>query len=467
MAPNVVSAGILAAECDCGQVHDADHVHEHALVGGGGVAGAPRWQGLPWGYPKARDKGVMATVDDWLADRRRLDGAEGLWRVEDNLYDLTPFLDRHPGGREWLQLTRGTDITEVFFAHHVAETAEALLPKFLARPATAPRNSPFTFHRDGFYMQLRERVRKVLDDTPKPVLEAAKQRSKTIVDVLAASALLTCALAGYFRSFFVLGTVAGILVSVTASAAHNFFHQKHNWRRFYFELSFMSSREWMVSHALSHHIFPNTLQDLEVTFFEPFVSFLPYPSKHLVVRYLSWGYSVVMYAVLGHGQFGKRLLNLRLEPTDAVALAVPASVLLAGTPLLDAWLLWSWVLIVSSFYFGYQGLSAGHHHPDNYHEGDALGADHDFGLMQLAATSTCTGLRGRTWLLLTLTHFGDHRLHHMFPALDHAVLPLLEPALDEHLAQYRLPNVTITSWEALRGKYLQMARNRPNPRPAS
>lgn len=48
----------------------------------------------------------MATTDDWLQDRRRMDNAEGLWRVEDNLYDLSSFLDRHPGGREWLELTK-------------------------------------------------------------------------------------------------------------------------------------------------------------------------------------------------------------------------------------------------------------------------------------------------------------------------------------------------------------------------
>lgn len=65
-------------------------------------------------------------------------------------------------------------------------------------------------------------------------------------------------------------------------------------------------RDWMISHALSHHIFPNTLQDLEVTFFEPLISFLPYSDKSLVVRYLSWVYSVVLYAAVGHGQFGKR-----------------------------------------------------------------------------------------------------------------------------------------------------------------
>jgi hypothetical protein len=35
-----------------------------------------------------------------------------LWRVHDELYDLAEF--KHPGGDHWLELTKGTDITELF-----------------------------------------------------------------------------------------------------------------------------------------------------------------------------------------------------------------------------------------------------------------------------------------------------------------------------------------------------------------
>lgn len=34
------------------------------------------------------------------------DNAEGLWRVHDKLYELGEFVDKHPGGKEWLQLTK-------------------------------------------------------------------------------------------------------------------------------------------------------------------------------------------------------------------------------------------------------------------------------------------------------------------------------------------------------------------------
>lgn len=42
----------------------------------------------------------------WLKDRAEDDGAEGLWRIHDDLYDFTEFIERHPGGEEWLLLTK-------------------------------------------------------------------------------------------------------------------------------------------------------------------------------------------------------------------------------------------------------------------------------------------------------------------------------------------------------------------------
>jgi hypothetical protein len=42
----------------------------------------------------------------WLKGRRSVDNAEGLWRVHDKLYDLRDFVAVHPGGSDWLSLTK-------------------------------------------------------------------------------------------------------------------------------------------------------------------------------------------------------------------------------------------------------------------------------------------------------------------------------------------------------------------------
>lgn len=55
-------------------------------------------------YPTFRDDNINGCWK-WLAGKRADDNAEGLWRVHDKLYDLTDFIDTHPGGRDWLELT--------------------------------------------------------------------------------------------------------------------------------------------------------------------------------------------------------------------------------------------------------------------------------------------------------------------------------------------------------------------------
>ena len=56
-------------------------------------------------YPSLRDKGLKHAVQ-WLTGKAMDDGAEGLWRVHNRLYDLENFVQRHPGGAEWLELTK-------------------------------------------------------------------------------------------------------------------------------------------------------------------------------------------------------------------------------------------------------------------------------------------------------------------------------------------------------------------------
>lgn len=56
-------------------------------------------------YPTYRDDQINWCWK-WLAGRRKDDNAEGLWRVHDKLYDLTDFIDKHPGGRDWLTITK-------------------------------------------------------------------------------------------------------------------------------------------------------------------------------------------------------------------------------------------------------------------------------------------------------------------------------------------------------------------------
>lgn len=83
----------------------------------------------------------------------------GLWRIKNTLYDLDGFIEKHPGGADWIRMTKGHDITEAFIIHHISmEKVEPLLAKYRVKDTKQPRNVKLTFDDDGFYMTLRRKV---------------------------------------------------------------------------------------------------------------------------------------------------------------------------------------------------------------------------------------------------------------------------------------------------------------------
>lgn len=65
----------------------------------------PRETSWPeWAYPAWRDSSSL-TSEKWLVKKKADDGAEGLWRIHDNLYDLSSWINKHPGGSDWISMT--------------------------------------------------------------------------------------------------------------------------------------------------------------------------------------------------------------------------------------------------------------------------------------------------------------------------------------------------------------------------
>lgn len=56
--------------------------------------------------PRTRSKGFKLNPDNWLKEKQDTDGAEGLWRIDNELYDFSEFINKHPGGRDWILLTK-------------------------------------------------------------------------------------------------------------------------------------------------------------------------------------------------------------------------------------------------------------------------------------------------------------------------------------------------------------------------
>ncbi|KAJ3646729.1 hypothetical protein Zmor_024304 [Zophobas morio] len=414
-------------------------------------------------YPSLRDD-PLRTGLRWLAGKRADDGAEGLWRIHDKLYELTDFIERHPGGPEWLELTKGTDITEAFETHHLTVAPENMLNKFYIRDAKSPRNSPFTFKNDGFYRKLKTNITKKLAEIPKRPAD----RSKTIADLLVASYIGLALLAVIWKSF-TCGMLSGIFLSLTCIAAHNFFHQKDNIRMYYFNFTLMDYSEWRISHALSHHLHTNTINDLEISALEPFLQYLP-GNKHGLLRFLHIVISPGVYLFLFLGSFIRSIISLFLKekkysPVIFLAFSVLGLMVVVSGEVIFPLTMFGFIQFTGSLHFGAVGLNAAHHHPDIFHDGDTPRPKHemDWGIHQLDAVMDRKDITGSHFLVLT--NFGDHALHHLFPTIDHGLLEYLYPTFLKTCADFGIEWRLCSQIELVKGQFRQLIKTDPNAEP--
>lgn len=60
-----------------------------------------------------------------------------------------------------------------------------------------------------------------------------------------------------------------------------------------------------------------------------------------------------------------------VNKTEVLPFLVPTLMyILGGRTFIETIIIWLVITLTGSFYFGFIGLSAGHHHPENFHDGD-------------------------------------------------------------------------------------------------
>ncbi|KAK2581040.1 hypothetical protein KPH14_006087 [Odynerus spinipes] len=410
-------------------------------------------------YSSSRDE-FLKTPFGFLEGRSKQDGAEGLWRIRNGLYDLEKFAKSHPGGAEWINLTRNTDITEIFESHHLTDKAERILPKFYIRDATKPRAVPLTFEPDGFYRTFKKRAVEALKSVD---FHHPSKTSNLIADSLLVATFSFSLAAVYFHSVLAIIAAAAFLTWTTI-IGHNYFHMRDNFRMYYFDLSLMSSKEWRITHVMSHHMYPNTLWDHEMYAIEPFFQWMPREGKNFFVRFFGLIYSPLVYALMFLEQGIKRYYSViyeygKFEVRDAVPFLLPLAMCFVAPSVLTAFKTWFIILLTTSLIFGAIGFNAAHHHPDIFHDGDIYRDNMDWGLLELDT------VRDRKVIddvpFLVLTNFGAHSLHHLLPTVDHCYLPLVIPAFLQTCKEFGISTDKWTQWELVKGQFKQLSRVEP------
>ena len=313
-------------------------------------------------YPSLRDH-PLKTASQWLRGKKLDDACQDLWRIHDKLYDLSDFIDSHPGGPQWLEVTRGTDITEAFESSHLSPSIYAILKKYHRKDVNTPRNSPYTFQEDGFYMTLKKTVHSHLQrNLSAAEKEAGRQRVRNVQDLLVGSFFFLLTLSALTNSYK-LAMLAGAILMMNINCAHNFYHQRDSWRMYCWDLGLLSSYEWRITHALSHHGFTNSLLDFELSDFEPYFDFRIY-EKSFLKRHFSFITGIVFSPVFFFMEAIKRVITIarghqKIRPENLLPFGQLVLIYMCGNDVFTSLKLWLTVQTVSSCLFGTVGIVAG------------------------------------------------------------------------------------------------------------
>ncbi|KAI8917733.1 delta-5 desaturase [Powellomyces hirtus] len=190
--------------------------------------------------------------------------------IRGKLYDLTDFVDRHPGGRDIMLLSTGRDVTQVYETYHDMARTEKILRKYhvgtltdSALP-TFPEPSPF---QTTLRTRISEHFRRTGHDPKFHPLH-----------LIHYAVVIGAIVGSYYAQFFVpvvrdslaLSTIAALVLglfcaqscfTIVHDASHaSFSHKPWLWTAFGAWHDFMNGAShvaWFYQHVLGHHPYTN------------------------------------------------------------------------------------------------------------------------------------------------------------------------------------------------------------------
>ena len=397
-------------------------------------------------------------ADSWMHEKGRRDREltgcpPDRWLIHGRLYDLRDFVAVHPGGRDWITWTRGTDCTTEFEAHHLnSERAASILKKYDCGRLASPHPhaaEPFTWAPDGFYMTYKREAF--------AVLKAAGGWGPTYNMIVICAAAVGLWIAANVAVGLAVGAAATTAAAILAGYAtyvllgvgHNFFHQRDSLWRFVFDLSLFSSADWRLSHAISHHMMPNLDADYETSALEPHVRFVRssavnrWPALAVVLHFLL-PFVLGPMNVIGRAR-DCWLGSTKVRVEHAFPLIQLAVFSIARRGFLAA--LWPWLLLhgVATFCLIY--ISTPVHRSDFSWSSGCPGGEADFAAHTAISTvdfnSDEENTGGGLWALFVRVFvfgsFNDHITHHLAPTVDLSRQHMLRPVFLRLAKRFGIP----------------------------
>ena len=418
-------------------------------------------------------------IDEWLLQKRRVDQSKWqmtcsdrmLWCIHGKFYDLSPFVDKHPGGREWLLITQGTECTGAFETHHLdIEKANKWLAPYYVKdsPALGTARSEFDWSpmvdgRPNFYVTLRAKVLHYLKSTYGEKGWKNPHGRMHVLSAIALSLFMAAFVHLLMRPSYMSAILAGLALHPLIGVGHNFFHQSDNsqgslWK-YVFNLTCFSFHEWRISHVFSHHLYINLLCDVEATAVEHFVAFLTCVPTNSVLVFVYWHVFNLILPIYSYTRHWWLLLtgvaSFRWDEMVPLAQLLAIYLLACGAggsaAMLEALSLFALMHGVAAYVLLLVSTPV-HRGEECWSEGNA-GATYDFGLHTVMSTRDYHVKCSLPVSLFAFEMFNDHVMHHLFCQIDISYIAELRPIFEEHLAKYGLSKHgrSRTFWGLFRG----------------
>mmetsp|Transcript_3131 Transcript_3131/g.4816 ORF Transcript_3131/g.4816 Transcript_3131/m.4816 type:complete len:480 (-) Transcript_3131:30-1469(-) len=195
--------------------------------------------------------------------------------VDNKVYDLTNWVDKHPGGKEVLLLMAGRDATAAFKSYHpFTDKPRKILEKFEIG-SVIDHEFPTYKPDEGFYSTMSDRIKEYFQSNkmnpkdPWPgVWRMALVSLCALISFLACNNYWVDVIPLYGRFFFAV--LFGIcqampLLHVMHDSSHTAFGNTQNWwsyggRLFMDFYAGANMTSWHYQHVVGHHIYTNLYQ---------------------------------------------------------------------------------------------------------------------------------------------------------------------------------------------------------------
>ncbi len=207
--------------------------------------------------------------------------------IHGKAYDLRPFFDKHPGGKDILVMTQGlVDSTPLFESYHAFANRPYImqqLEKYRVEDAHEDPNDHglYTFEETGFYRTLTRRVRAEFGATGPDAdrMSLTKQTKANWFWVAKISTQMVLSAVFFALTFFsgdrfpvwqqcIFAVLAGNFFiqwgfTVMHDASHFAIAPRNHWANSFFTrvwcaMSLWVCRVWMLHHAVLHHAYTGT-----------------------------------------------------------------------------------------------------------------------------------------------------------------------------------------------------------------